>query len=132
MRVHDRLGAPARAGRVHPQCRILGVHRLRRTRRALRQGGAPAVERHQLRAPRRGRVVAAVGEDEAKAGRVEDRAPLDRRDPRVDAHRDAAGPDHAEVGDDPVDAVGQLNRDALAALQAARAPGRTRARDEVA
>ncbi len=118
--------APERRGvRVHRPCR----HRQRGVDLA-----PPQLDRPQAVAPRRRRVVVgrAFGQDHAEAGLVEDVVPLGRRNARIDRHRHHAGPLAAEEGHHPVDAVGQLDRDAVAGPEPTRCPGGRGARHAVA
>jgi hypothetical protein len=93
--------------------------RLRRSRRALRE----AFE-HRCglgRAP-----------GEPCAAFVEDRGELALEQARVEPDGDAAGPDGAEVGDDPVDRVRREDQHAVVGREPARAPDGRRTRDRVA
>ncbi len=104
--------SPVRAFSAAVQSRaLLAVrgHDGRRRRQRLRERGE-----------RGGRV--GFAPDVADFAVADDRRQVGERQARIDADRDAACPDRAEIGDDPVDAVRREDDDARSCLETERTP----------
>ena len=129
MSVDGGFGAARRARRIEPECHRLVVHRLSRQRvgrpRLQRfESGVAAVARDddalELRPlAERCREIAEqcrVAHEHARAAVGQHRRPVGGAEPRVERNGDGADAQRAEECGGPRDAIGQQQRDALAAL----------------